>query len=455
MTEYYQLGGFAGSVSAHPKYASTLATKVYEALYEPKNTLELVLGIRRSGTSHLLLTTAQRNAIFASTHPKERVALNILNAKLAFTKEERDKLKEEREEFLRTLLVWDGADSASDFESLSPITFRAHDELAVKLDALQPRRSGKDAVAWDTSVQNRAYQDGESREGVPRGLFENSRVFYQVLRKQLEAGRCDLRDTSWTATVRVLAFCCNLWTRDRRTKVLDIGWCEAQVPDLDGESLEMSRHIVNRENQNLVNPGKEKYEWGESETYGVQKAAEELQRVFGGCTKPTQSPIVLLVHEEKTARDVLQSFDIDVSRWDSGLKRLLRPPVVIHRNEPLKSSGRRSASPRPQASSRRASPPPRSLYAPVYIVDVRSMFIALLETLNDSESVPAICRRLKLYPEAKGWCAGNECRMLVQAFRSMAEGMPINEQKKRWATGELQWNTNNDEVSEYAGSDSE
>lgn len=44
----------------------------------------------------------------------------------------------------------------------------------------------------------------------------------------------------------------------------------------------------------------------------------------------------------------------------------------------------------------------------MYVVDLKSLFIAVLETQTYSESVPAICSRLALF-QPNGWCAGNEC----------------------------------------------
>ncbi|KAJ6632437.1 hypothetical protein B0H10DRAFT_1977319 [Mycena sp. CBHHK59/15] len=373
------------------------------------STLELVLGIKPSGTSHLLLTA-----------------------------KEMDELAYRR---IRNLRCQDIPTRVGDYESLSPIVFAYAAALQSKLDALTPKGPNP---ARDTS-ENKRFDASVRQESVKRGHFENNRLFYRVLQNEVDGTKYGVRDIAWTSSVRVFSFAYNLWSRDERSRldreqrprVLDIGWCEAQTPGL-GEEMRVSRHIVLENNQRLSNPDKETYEYGETETLNPQKVEEEIQHIFRQYTQPTSTPVVLLVYNEQTALNVLRSLNVDVSAWNSGTKDLLRPAEAAPRrlapNDPRRlpdtrdrrdrptSPTRRARSASPHrggpSPSRRASPPPRRLYAPVYVIDVRAMGTALLETTDGAGSVPALCARLKLY-NPSGWCAGNECRCVALSYVSL------------------------------------
>jgi hypothetical protein len=95
------------------------------------------LGIKRRGTSHLLLAQDEKNELLRKVH-----GLKPGGSRLR----------------------------ADDFESLSPILFLHSHELEAKLEALQP----KPKATKDSSSLNKAYQDG-SQLGVERGQFESCR----------------------------------------------------------------------------------------------------------------------------------------------------------------------------------------------------------------------------------------------------------------------------------------
>ncbi|KAJ7741998.1 hypothetical protein DFH07DRAFT_50688 [Mycena maculata] len=372
--EYYQLGGFnpATKHRQHSLGKDSLRRCFADGI------IELVLGIKPSGSSHLLLTWQER----------------------------------------RRLTIPDLRLRASDFESLSPILFHGCEELERKLDWLQPgRQSG------DSSRGNKQYHHGNY--GAERGQFENIRVFYRVLQKQIDKSKYDLGDASWASSIRVFSFTYNLWFADTRgpddrrnfPKVLDMGWSEARTPALSGEQ-KTCRHIVIKDNQNLQNPEKTNYQYsdyGPTQTCAAPAAAEKARDFFGKYSHPTRDPVVLVVHDWEKAKNLLEFLGVDVSRWkwNTGLKDLVRPGHIQPRRQaphdprPQPRDWRRSASPHQHDRSRRESPPP-SRYAPVYVVDIQAMFCQVFLTDYMSKSVPDICRRLRLFNE-KGWCAGNEC----------------------------------------------
>lgn len=181
-------------------------------------------------------------------------------------------------------------------------------------------------------------------------------------------------------------------------------------------------------------------------------------------------PTILLVHDEERSRNVLRNMGVDISAWQSGLKRLLGFEIPHVRTEASSSrtsdprrrppdhsdnspsffrggydqrqhrSRSRSRSPsRPQYRVSKESypsqydyphrPPPRSrdsynarhnhherayprtpdAFAPVYVVDVQQLYKKLMQTDFGAENVIAISRQLKLTnDDSVGCCAGNE-----------------------------------------------
>ncbi|KAF7350978.1 hypothetical protein MSAN_01660000 [Mycena sanguinolenta] len=454
--DYYQLGGFNAAVYSYK--GKNLGKTVYHRLLARQNSnadqpLELVLGIKKSGTTHILLTSSEKNSLRS----------------------------------LHDVRLWDSPSPASDFESLSPILFDNVQELEAKLASLQP----KPKSTYDTSQLNKAYQ-GMHSFGNQRSQFENARMFYRVLqnpRIDQRERKFQLEDRSWSS-VRVISFCFNVWLCDTRSpqdrrnspRILDIAWCEASTPTLENDQMLSCRHIVFKNNQNLRNPIKKpnkqvadgskpeqedeeqiertRYEYGETEFYEPQIVTEKIQEEFGRFN--TDGPVVLLVHNFRnpesdtqqigvTATDVFRSLGIDMTHWDLSLRNLLRNPGATPRQatdargprfssrdprRPAAESRRRSASPHRGAERGRmqSSPPPRR-YPPVYVVDVQSMYHSVFGTRDGSDSVPAMLDRM---PEIKemfmpqGWCAGNECQMLLEVFREMARRGAIDEQKDEW-----------------------
>jgi hypothetical protein len=277
-----------------------LAEKVYEALrqqqhpYDGEMNLELVFGeyellilsvnltnntgtgIKPSGTSHVLLIKDERDAIRRESSKVE----NSARAEFHRTEFKNDDEQQAAWDALqRTFLRWKEISfTPADFESVSPIAFLNIQELSLKVESLKPARQ----AAQDTSPANKAYAD-EKSHAVNRGQFENcrydhylsglpigylthqsvGRVLYRVLQNNIHRTKCDLGDTAWSSSIRVFSFCYNTWSADNRSmanrrnhpKILDIGWCEAQTPTLEGEN-QMPKHIAIKENQHLRNPGK-------------------------------------------------------------------------------------------------------------------------------------------------------------------------------------------------------
>ncbi|KAJ7132715.1 hypothetical protein C8R46DRAFT_1201843 [Mycena filopes] len=438
--DYYQLGGFDASIHLHPMYS--LGERVYPTLRRQQHPgdqggeLRLVLGltatstgIKTSGTSHVLVTRDERDAIQRESIPFKTAALTAFNHRRFENATERGEA--ERAMFRTFIQFNEGSVALEDFESLSPIFFRGMGELSAKLAAVTPTKQS----THDNSRANKTYQDVNVAYGIARGQFENSRVVYQVLQNNLSGSTCGLRDTSWRTSLRVFSFCCNVWLKDTRTaydrrkvpKILDFGWCECDVPKLEPKEG-TQRHIVLKDNRQFTNPGKnDPYEYGETELCSAQSASHRIQAVFSKFAQSQPYPSILLVHDVETTIPVLKSLGIDMELWEFDLKALLRPTPMPPPQE-SDTPRARSASPGPSDRDRpRHNSPPLRRYAPMYVVDVQALFTALLGVQLASKSVPGICKRLSLY-QPTGWCAGNECWMMVDVFRSMAAGRAIDEQ---------------------------
>ncbi|KAK7057682.1 hypothetical protein R3P38DRAFT_2842456 [Favolaschia claudopus] len=485
VTRYYQLGGWGFAIRP-PQDSRDLET-IRKRIFIDKEGGELVLGIKKSGTCHILLTRRQAESL-ASNEPTPS--------------------------------------EATEFESLSPIIFRNVGELQRKLDWLKPKSLND---VRDTSKANKSYQD-DGQTGLERGQFENTRVFYRVLQNELDPAKFDLASTSWKDTVNVVSFCYNVWKRDFRgpddrkksPKILEIGWCEAYTPTLDRERAKAACHIMISDNQHLLNldlpknseedkkktqdsrdtqlpqptqrtDWKQKYErtnyeydnHGPTQVCDQKTAAQKVRDLFQNSAKP----VVLLVHDGPkggpSAIDVLKFLQVDVSQWEyscedelrqpnkNPLKSLLRdvraPPTPQPRqaqNDPRRpyDQRRRSQSPRRgEVRPRHRSPPPtppRRL-APVYVVDVKSMYQAVLGTEDGADSVFSMTKRLQEIYDLflpRGPNAGNESFYLVEIFRQIARRGPIDEQKDEWtlrpptpppSSGDDFIN----DVSDYGGSD--
>ncbi|KAJ7731705.1 hypothetical protein DFH07DRAFT_715932, partial [Mycena maculata] len=145
---------------------------------------------------------------------------------------------------------------ATDFESVSPIAFGDLHALDTRLETLRPAKRGR----FDNSPANKAYRGAVDSSG--RAQFEHSRLLYRVLQSQIDRRKWDLydSDTSWSTSLRVFSFAYNLWATDQRPavdrrklpKLLDIGWCEAVTPSLEGD-MKTEKYIMLDKNDGLGN----------------------------------------------------------------------------------------------------------------------------------------------------------------------------------------------------------
>ncbi|KAF8881628.1 hypothetical protein BD779DRAFT_1545823 [Infundibulicybe gibba] len=163
-TTYYQIGGFQPSVQWYSFKTPTF-------------------GIKRTGTSHLLLTKNQ--------------TLDFIHAHQ-----------------LSPPLRGKRPIPLSDFESVSPIHFRKVEDLVKKLSTLKPK-SQKSRSPTDNSQANKYFVSGE--EGIPRALFEHCRIFYDIVQGRISSlEKFGLQNPDWLPSLRIFSFTFNTFVNDTR-----------------------------------------------------------------------------------------------------------------------------------------------------------------------------------------------------------------------------------------------
>ena len=206
------------------------------------------------------------------------------------------------------------------------------------------------------------------------------------------------------------------------------------------------------------------FEYGQTEVLDLSVIGSRLHGFF---RERSTQPMVLLVHDRVPSLNVLRNCGIDTSTWEVGItgllgfkskvclfyyqvhmrtlvyndlvqsdpepsRRPLNDPRMLANNSGRPSQdeyARRRDRPRPRSRSPRrsgddtsasrssssydrhdrrgSSPDHVQRSAPVYVVDVKQLYVSLMQTEVASENVAKISERLELSANL-GWCAGNE-----------------------------------------------
>ncbi|EMD38190.1 hypothetical protein CERSUDRAFT_64456 [Gelatoporia subvermispora B] len=350
------------------------------------------------------------------------------------------------------------------FLSLSPVRIANKAELKEKLQLLANSKKSKTGERRDRSKANTQYSlsgDQKTLIGASRATFEHQRVLIRILRNELgDPYLFSLQLSPWLPDIRVMSLAFNTWSADMRVleervrdpMILDASWTEFVLPSPTTDlSVMKARHIVLEENRLLSNRGSKRLAFvnGETETLNRATLVSQMQQLFALPLDARAAPVILLVHGDKETRGILNALGVDTSRWSSCIYDML-----YGSNEPNHSSRRdvrssRSQSPRARGSggARPRSPSrPVNGYPPVYIVDVRNMYMTMKGRLARDDTVIANARDLCIEdaaladdtsqgggPSSNGWCAGIESRLLGFMWYRMARGPAIDEQHKlRW-----------------------
>ncbi|KAF8151745.1 hypothetical protein B0H34DRAFT_665187 [Crassisporium funariophilum] len=296
---YFQVGGFHPQIQwfkstyDNRQLAECIAgpASLLRSQTNPDEPVELVLGIKRSGSSHLLLTADKAYQLSR--------ALRLPDPRSPFR--------------------------ANEFESLSPIHFASAEALSKKLSELKPKAGAR----GDTSQANRGYD--EFQDDLYRAAFEHGRVIYRVLNETIDAQTYGLDDTSWSQNLRISAMVFNTkGLDDRRTEeriknplVLDVGFCDAESPTLEPDARKTS-HIINAANSLLGRKQRKlPFVHGNTETVPGSEMPTRIQALFKNHVHPTDQPMILLVYKEVETMNYLRNMGVDISSWRFGLGDLL------------------------------------------------------------------------------------------------------------------------------------
>ncbi|TFK63949.1 hypothetical protein BDN72DRAFT_963568 [Pluteus cervinus] len=400
---YYQIGGWKPSINWFAYDDKKLAQRLMSSNSPLRETstsggqgpIRMILGIKRNGTSHLLIP--ERKA-----HDLARV----------------------NDKKIPTRPI-----PASNFESLSFIDLKSEDEVYDILSWLKPksRKQGEDT---DNSRANRHFSR-EGKQGINRGALEHGRVLYKCIHNDIVLHELGINNKHWLESLQVFSFTLNTIAVDERSSserlsnptIIDIGWAEASCHDLLGKP-ETCDHIIIHENSKLRARGEPKpFEYGPLQTLSKEQAQGAVREL---AERWSNSPTILLVHHKKLTMNVLQNCGVKVQDWHSGIRDLFYPNTIYSANSRNRSRSPTRGQGSRQYSDRRPDPP--LPVGSVYVIDVKSLFESLMETQVGSDTVPGIARELR-FDVTEGYCAGNEAMLLIDIWRGIISGPPIDQQR--------------------------
>ncbi|KIK92515.1 hypothetical protein PAXRUDRAFT_13188 [Paxillus rubicundulus Ve08.2h10] len=342
---------------------------------------------------------------------------------------------------------------AMDFLSLSPIYFNSHQELSAKFAVYKQRPRNKNRREFeqllDNSQANRGYAKTDSHVVHYRAYFENQRTLYRLMMGDVAPSKIGLMRPSWLDGIRVVSLVFGEWSVDNRRRddrlkeprLIEVGWTDAFFPtffeQLTGSStvhLKLKTHLTNPQ-ANFKSPHfSEVVEDDEAGLY------LRLRTLLSHDANKSAAPVVVLVHDEAMARGVLDRAGIDVQSCTSGLTDLF----------PLSPVGSSSKLRRHSRSPQRRTNVPLACDAPsmkreedevkvalgiqsadppaVYVVDVQKLVTALMET-EPGKTVAQSARVLHMQTDTRP-CAGDDSLLQLRMWKSMAEGLAIDEQRK-------------------------
>ncbi|KAF9221128.1 hypothetical protein BS17DRAFT_712520 [Gyrodon lividus] len=310
-TEFFQISGFRAHSNGFKKYDDT---SLINAIFSDTSKLlrpggqdcpiELVLGILPSGASYLLMSTEQM---------------------LAFTHKHR--LSTPRS-------PW----RATDFLSLSPIYFDSRQELSAKFAAYRQRPRNKNRrdleETQDNSQANRGYVRTDPDVVHYRAYFENQRTLYRLLTRDVAPSKIGLAQPSWLGNIRVVSLVFGEWTVDNRRRddclndprLVEVGWTDALFANVFEPITGSSTvHLKLKTPSKMINPDSKSPHF--SEVVEDDEAGLYL-RLRTLLSHESAIPVVILVHDEAMAREVLGRAGIDVESYTSGLTDLLPLSLV-------------------------------------------------------------------------------------------------------------------------------
>ncbi|KAF9515164.1 hypothetical protein BS47DRAFT_1391893 [Hydnum rufescens UP504] len=373
---------------------------------------------------------------------------------------------------------------STDFASLSPIAFTSLEETEDKLKALrQDSKKNKkirtrDQSERDTSKANNSYslcRDTPARitygkdiqdssyttitnedASCQRSAFEHSRVILGALRKTLRVSKFIIGDSPWNGLVNRLIVFASTPSSPEASRVgrvpLDISCAEVLFSEA-GEAFGPENHF-------FIPKGPSKYEGSDPHSlntdFGPIRAFFRLETV-----RPRDklhegtAPTILLVYDAVSAFRVLQEAGVDTTNWELGATSLVlqtgarQMSFNLHRPHSHRPTNFRPRSRSPtmnrehnhnsSPSSHRPASPSRGMgLAPVYVIDIRSLWLTMPGMSFPAPSLLDMAYRLNLDSSAgSSLSAGNDLDLVYRVWTSLVGAAPIDDQAKVIRPGPL------------------
>ncbi|KAJ3572065.1 hypothetical protein NP233_g3339 [Leucocoprinus birnbaumii] len=343
----------------------------------------------------------------------------------------------------------------ADYISVSPIYFASADELDQKLNKLKPKAKKKKQEAWDDSQANKSYRFDQS-EGAVRGEFEHGRLLYRLLQNSINPVVYSLPEAAWASKLRVFSFRCNLKSVDTREYAerqhsphpLEYGWAEASFSPSELLLVQDSAtHIIRQEDRLHRVPNQVPFKYGSTKTINSTEIVSLSKEFFGNISTPS-GPSILLVYDEKLARNALRELDVDTSQWKTGIGKLLRPQFLANSRHAANSwstpsslrdeykdrvhRGReRSRSPGRTSRDSRRSPSiitnTTTTASGVFVIDIRELYSSMMQ--SDPKHIAEVAQRLGVLQDMNQGCAGNEAVYIFRVWHALISGPTIDDHR--------------------------
>ncbi|KAG8968279.1 hypothetical protein FRC03_008145 [Tulasnella sp. 419] len=458
-----------------------------ECLKNGDGQVQLIFGIKKDGTSYLLVTRQQLLGVLRHYGLPENIP------------------------------SFPPASRPSDFLSLSPAIYLTHESLNQTIKRHMPKANKKKQgrAPSDTSQANAPLlmtSDDALRDQIAslRSYFEHARIVHRAYHTQSNLQNMALFLRNWDGRISGLtAFSMTIWKSKEHKNVLDYGWSQLMLPATSSPQTEdvkpqlpQSVHLRNQDHAFLtigttpwVTSEEAVFKHGQTERLKAVDCKQRVQSLFDDIlarhSQDPSVPHILLVYDEPEVSEQLEALGVDTSEWGRLFTDLLGPspdegrygdnddynresPPPSSRNprsswrprDPREVSPRRSSTPsdvgrcrdsriygeREDRDRRRGPPQPRNepLFlrtdspppptvpnlrpcAPIYIVDIRRLFgtVTNRETYKrDLYDIPfrKVCASLSItsMQRQEGWSAGNDAEYLLQAWNRLSGGSTID-----------------------------
>ncbi|KAF9505899.1 hypothetical protein BS47DRAFT_1353479 [Hydnum rufescens UP504] len=301
--------------------------------------------------------------------------------------------------------------------------------------------------------KNRIHDQSKRDTSEANNHYSLGPVVLGALRKTLRVSKFIIGDSLWNGLVnRFIIFASTpsspAASRVRRAP-LDTAWTEVSFSETGAELFGQKNHFFTPDAA-LYLPSE--YKEADPHSHSTDFGGESIRTFFNETIRPHDkmregtAPAIILVY------DAVFAF-MTPPNWELGATSLLVQtsalpiPRNAHHQDSLVAGSRRPADSRSRSrsppmnrehdgnsssSSRRpASPPRRTSLAPVYVIDIQSLWLAMPGMSRPAPSLLDMAHRLNLEGTAgSSFPAGNDLDLMYKVWTSLVGAAPIDDQVK-------------------------